>query len=201
MTLTQKQVEACGNITCVVDIGASDGRFSKEIYPAFPQARYVCVEPQVYPDRWSPAFVRWIDAVAGKKNGKAFLNVGEDKFGAGLYGRDGGIEVDQVRLDDVITEEGPLLIKMDCHGSEIPIFLGGPKTFAKASALIIEQYAHKISKTCVTFDKMFPYMEMLGFRLAGIMDTMVRPKDGVLWQLDALYLRSENPVFNSNEYQ
>jgi FkbM family methyltransferase len=193
----------------IIDVGAAQGTWTAKALKYWPSATYELLEPlyeqeealqtlqKQYPN------INYHLAVAGEQAGVVKLNVSDDLDGSGIYGdnANNGRDVPVTTLNAIgAGKPGPFLIKLDTHGFEIPILEGAKETLKQTQVLIIEVYGFKISPTCLLFHELSDYLYKAGFRLADIVDIMRRPDDQAFWQADAIYVRKDNPVFNSNRY-
>jgi FkbM family methyltransferase len=193
----------------IIDIGAADGTWTEKSLVVWPAANYRLVEPLAEKteslDKLDRAYpnLRYHLAVAGEISGEVDLNVSPDLDGSGIYGNHAGTlrKVPVMTIDTIAAGiKGPVLIKFDTHGYEVPILKGATETLKRTDVLIIEVYGFHISPTCLLFHELSAYLDELGFRLADIVDVMRRPGDKVFWQADAYYLRKDNPLFLKNSY-
>lgn len=201
------------DIRGVIDIGASDGRWTELAMRHFPSARYLLIEAQAGPHeeklqalRARRSNVDYVIAAAGRRPGVLHFDA-SDPFG-GLASdqpfEQNGIEVPAVTIDDVVAERdlpGPYLLKLDTHGFEVPIFAGAARTLEQTSLIVVEVYNFTLCEGALRFAAMCDYLEQRGFRPLDLFDVMHRPKDGVLWQFDLLLGRSDAAEFASNRYE
>lgn len=196
----------------VVDIGASDGRWSRKTMAYFPKAKFLAVEP--LEERSAalealkaekPNFDFAIAAAGSGKAKEVSLNVSPDLDGSTVDG-DGG-EARTVRsatLDELVVERslpGPYLVKFDTHGFEDEILQGAEKTLAQTSVIIMEVYNFKISPHALRFPEMCARLEALGFRCYDMADPLLRVHDRCLWQMDFYFCRSDAKPFSHNDYR
>ncbi len=59
----------------------------------------------------------------------------------------------------------------------------------------MEVYNFRIQEFTLRFHEMIQFLEGKGFRPVETFDISYRPSDGALWQMDILFLRTDNPVF------
>jgi FkbM family methyltransferase len=200
-------------IRTVIDVGAAAGRWTRKALPLFEDAQFLLLEP--LEERRAPLEalraehprVHCSIAAAGRTAGSARLNIAEDLDGSGIYERNGNTPTREVPVTSLDAEVarlrllGPFLLKLDTHGFELPILEGAAATLAETAAIIMEVYNFKPSPTGLLFHEMCAQMAERGFRCADLADPMLRPQDGILWQMDLLFLRAENPVFSRGSYQ
>jgi FkbM family methyltransferase len=196
----------------IIDVGASDGRWSSMALNYFPEARCVLFEPlPVHADglkRFAAAHQGSviIRKAVGGKVGRTHFEA-HDPFGGGLidHPMHGSIETDLTTIDVEITAmeiASPYLIKLDTHGFERSILDGAAGALPKCCALVIEAYNYHLaySNECLLFWELCDYASRRGFRPIDIVDVMHRPYDGTFWQVDIIFVRDNWPGFQYREY-
>lgn len=195
----------------IVDVGASDGIWSVAAHTHFPECNFLLFEPLEERKESLEALRRslgfdFIAAAAGSENGTITFFVDENLDGSGVSLRTEEKEGRLVavrRMDDVISElklDGPYCIKLDTHGFELPVLAGAAGILSKVNLLIIEVYNFKLAPGCLRFHEMCAWLEDRGFRCCDLADPMRRPGDGVLWQMDLAFVRSDSPWYDSNRF-
>ena len=145
-----KRISARGvTVKTVIDVGASDGRWSLAAMDYFPDANYLLVEANPVHQPALETFCRvhaqaeYELAAASDKTGTLRFD-GSVPFGgsADPENPETAIEVKAVRLDDFAAPNGPyeapFFLKLDTHGHEVPILEGAENVLAKASLVVIE---------------------------------------------------------------
>lgn len=199
------------DIRTVVDVGASDGRWSVGARRHFPDASFLLFEALEAPHGAAlralaadPAF-RVVLAAAGDREGTVHFNA-EDAFGGAASTEatgDGDIVVPMSTIDLEVARlglSGPFLIKLDTHGFEVPILAGAETTLASTSAIVIEAYNFPIHPDALLFPDMCRHLMDRGFRVLDLVDVMRRPRDDALWQFDLVLTRADRPEFQWNGY-
>lgn len=196
------------SVKTVIDVGASNGCWSKECMRFFPAARYVLFEPQPVHSNALDSFaknctqkVTLIKKAVGASEGKTFFDASDPFSGALSPSNDGNniIEVDLTTVDASITSldtEAPYLLKLDTHGFEKSILNGAVKILEKTDLLIIEAYNYKITKEAFLFWELCAFLSEKGFRPVDIVDVMHRLYDNSLWQMDLIFVKSTWQGFN-----
>lgn len=212
----QKALERCLDrgmkISTVIDVGSSDGRWSRNCLKTFPDANYLLVEAQVGHEEGLRQFVKeysktdYILAAAGRSEGTIYFDNG-DLFG-GLASetplKDNCIEVPVISLDREIEKRNlkpPYLLKLDTHGFEVPILEGAKEIIKNAELVIIESYNYKLTNDSLKYYEMCSYMEKLGFSSIEMVDLMQRKYDNSFWQMDIFFVPSKNSNFKYNSYK
>lgn len=197
----------------VIDVGASDGRWTELLLRRFPEPRYHLLEPKPEHQAALEEFagsrpnVSVSNAAAGRQVGRtSFLAPAEDPFGGRAAEgypltdaqKQDVIEVAATTIDEEVSRnelEAPFLIKLDTHGHEIPILEGARRTLSETNVLILELYNLRIGADCLLFWEMCQQLAGLGFRPWDLFDLVRRESDEVFWQFDAVFLRDDHTVF------
>tara|TARA_B110000091_G_C13808248_1_gene473597 strand:- start:1243 stop:1995 length:753 start_codon:yes stop_codon:yes gene_type:complete len=210
-TALQRCVNRGLKVNTVIDVGASDGRWSKMCMNIIPEAKYLLVEAQedhkegLINFKESNENVAYIIAAAGKENGTIYFD------NTGLFGgiastekfEKNCIEVPMINLDSEIESrelEGPYLLKLDTHGFEVPILEGAKELIKNAALIIIETYNYKLTDDSLKYHEMCSYMEKLGFSSIEMVDFMQRKYDDSFWQMDTFFIPSNSKEFSYNSY-
>jgi FkbM family methyltransferase len=195
----------------VIDIGASNGMWTKIALERFPQHRYLLLEAQPVHAEALREFaaahknVEIAMAAAGATRGEIHFDA-SDPFGGQASDTPypaNNIVVPVTTLDREVASRslpGPFLIKFDTHGFEPPILKGATQVLQQASVIIMECYNFKISPDCLLFPEMCVHMQSLGFRCVDMADVMHRKHDGALWQMDLVFVRADRPEFSHHSY-
>ena len=199
------------NVKTVIDVGASDGRWSKICMNFQPKAKYLLIEAQEEHKNRLDQFILenknadYIIAAAGKKEGKIYFD-NSNLFG-GLASETpfekNCIEVPVVSIDGEVDKrrlEPPFLIKLDTHGFEVPILEGSMKTMKQAELIIIESYNYRLTNESLRYFEMCNYMEKLGFSPIENVDFTLRKYDNSFWQMDTFFIPADRTEFTYNAY-
>lgn len=198
-------------IATVIDIGASDGRWSARVMRYYPQARYLLVEANAYFQPKLQEFVgrhqnaSYVLIAAGPKEGVVNFHAPADPLG-GLASEqpvEHAFEVPMTTIDRLIVDHdlpAPYLIKLDTHGFEVPILNGALETLKRANMLIIEAYNFRFTPESITFYQLCQHLESLGFRPVDLIEPIHRPYDAALWQFDLVFIPADRPEFSINQF-
>lgn len=199
-------------INTIIDIGASDGRWSLMARNFFPNSSCFLIEAQSSHEdclkkiRANNSGIEYIISAAGDKNGRIYFDA-DDLFG-GLasdipFDRN-CIAVPVATVDYLVKERNlkpPFLLKLDTHGFELPIFEGARETLKNTVLIVVEAYNFKLTSESLRFHEMCSYIETLGFRCIDMCDPMHRPMDKAFWQMDLLFIPADRTEFLSNSYE
>jgi len=198
-------------IGTVIDVGASDGRWSEQAMDYFPDANYLLIEANPLHKTALTKFCKtrtnahFEIAAASDKDGTVSFD-GSGPFGGKAEPELGSatIETKAVRLDALVEENAdypaPYLLKLDTHGYEVPILDGAAHILDHASVVIIEVYVFRLSSEALLFDEMVCLMRSKGFGVTDISDPLWRPNDNCLWQMDLYFERLTAPSFAQNTF-
>jgi FkbM family methyltransferase len=194
----------------VIDVGASDGRWSRMARGILPPAHYFMVEAQrgheagLARTAADPDFSYQICA-AGHRDGEIYFDAAE-LFGGLASDTPVGkncIVVPVRTLDGLVREralQGPYAVKLDTHGFEVPILEGARDVLRQAVLLVIECYNFRLTPQTLLAHEMCAYLAERGFRCIDLCDPMYRPRDQALWQMDLFFARAEDAAFATNAY-
>jgi FkbM family methyltransferase len=207
LRLTAHKIE----IGSVIDVGASDGRWSKAFARQFPGRHHLLLEAnQVY----LPALTRlcekrpnWHFAMTavGGITGELYFDASDPLSGhlSTTPWNDKYRPCPVSTLDDLLKTHripGPIMIKLDTHGVEIPILTGAMETLKRTSVLVIEAYNFTFGQPAVPFWELCRFLLKLGFRPLDVFDVLYREVDSAFWQFDLLFVRADLPLFQDTRY-
>jgi FkbM family methyltransferase len=194
----------------VIDVGASDGRWSRMAHAILPPAHYFMVdarsehEPGLARTARDPAFSYQICA-AGNRDGEIHFDATE-LFGGQAsdtpYEKN-GIVVPVRTLDGLAAQRklrAPYAIKLDTHGYEVPILDGARGILEDSRLLIIECYNFRLTPQTLLAHEMCAYLGERGFRCVDLCEPLYRARDGALWQMDLFFAPASDAMFESNAY-
>ncbi|GAB1309296.1 hypothetical protein KH5_19790 [Urechidicola sp. KH5] len=199
-------------INTIIDVGASDGRWSRRLLGLFPDANFLLIEAQIDHKKGLEVFKKeivkgdYVLAAAGEEDGKIYFDHNELFGGVASSSKtnDNCIEVPVISIDNEVERRnvlGPYLLKLDTHGFEVPILKGAEEVIKKSSLIIIEVYNYNITKDSLCFWEMCEYMSELGFRPIEMVDPMIRLYDKSFWQMDLFFIPKTDKTFKYIEYR
>lgn len=200
------------NIRTVIDVGASDGRWSRNCMKYMPNAKYFLIEAQQPHEKDLKKFsgtnsnVDYILAAAGKSEGMIYFDNSSLLGGVASEKpfENNCIEVPVISIDGEVHKrklDAPYLIKLDTHGFEVPILEGAAETLKNAELVVIECYNYQLTAESLLYYQMCEYMAKLGFSSIEIVDLTLRKHDHSFWQMDIFFIRSNRDEFSVNSYE
>ncbi|MEN6336890.1 MAG: FkbM family methyltransferase [Phycisphaerales bacterium] len=195
----------------VIDVGASDGRWSQRVQRWFPDASYLLIEAQAVHEPRLRAYkaragnVDYVLAAAADARGQVFFNASDAAGGLASHTTANGCteQVPATTVDfEVQTRNlpSPFLVKLDTHGFEVPILRGAERTLTHTAAICVETYNFALCEGCLRFPETCSFLEDRGFLPIGLVSPLFRRRDGVLWQMDLIFARADREELQRAKY-
>jgi FkbM family methyltransferase len=195
--------------THLVDVGGNHGNWTRAALAAFPSARVSMFEPQQklaykHRDLAADHRVKLFYKGLGDFNGSApFTFHSRDDSSSFVYSASEaqaqGLvqgEVEICRLDTALAASSfgpPQIIKIDAEGLDLKVLEGAPEAIAQAHIVLIEA-----TVACPDYPNtaaiIFQKMDALGFRLFDITDLNRSPERGILWLIEAAFVRKDTAL-------
>lgn len=193
----------------MVDVGGNHGSWTRAALAAFPDARISMFEPQqklaekhsdlAQNDRVAIHYKGLGDFDGSapftfhpRDDSSSFVYTASEAAAQGLV--QGEVEI--CRLDTAIaasTFGKPDVVKIDAEGLDLKVLDGAPDTIANAQIVLIEA-----TVACPDYPNtaaiIFQRMDELGFRLFDITDLNRSPQLGVLWLIEAAFVRKDTAL-------
>ena len=193
----------------LVDVGSNHGAWTRSALAAFPSAKVTMFEPQkelaqyhrdlAANDRVTIHYkgLGDFDGAAAftfhpRDDSSSFIYSATEAEAQGMV--QGEVEI--CRLDTAMaasTFGPPAIIKIDAEGLDLNVLDGAPNTIATATIVLIEA-----TVACPTYPNtaavIFQKMDGLGFRLFDITDLNRSPERGVLWLIEAVFVRKDSAL-------
>lgn len=209
MTTALRRLSSQGfTFSTILDVGASDGKWTKDAITIFPDAHYLLFEPleerrsELDLLRENFANVDFELAAVGAELGEVSLIVTEDLDGSramlNYEQSDVYRNVPLITIDHALGKKylpPPYMLKLDVHGYELPILLGAATTLNQTNIVIIEAYNFHITADSPTFSELVLHMDKLGFNCIDVADPLRMTTEGFEWQVDLFFARKNDPVF------
>jgi FkbM family methyltransferase len=213
-TPREKLLGLCARpIRTVIDVGANEGQFAREVRAALPGTAIYSFEP--LPDVFSTLQawtktqrdVRAFNVALGETDATMEFRICVEHHYSSSLLRSTPLndatfpqtknqttaKVPVRTLDGWIEEQGlalepELLIKLDVQGYEDRVIAGGAHTFGRAAACILEVNIDALYEGQARFVDLVGKLDALGLRYAGNLDQAHAP-DGHVIFLDAVFVR------------
>ena len=190
----------------VIDVGASDGCWTKECREIFPLAHYALFDP--LPENVAalkalsarhPAIAFWSGAV-GAREERLQINSHGDQTSFYASGDFPGAPLDvEVRpLDSFIESmniEGPALLKADVQGYELEVLRGAARCLQMTDILMMEVSFRRVYDGSPLAHDVIAELGEQGFRIYDICSYVQRPRDKELTHADIVFVRNGSPLF------
>ncbi len=197
----------------VIDVGVANGTF--ELYEAFPQAKFLLIEPikefEEAIKRISKKYnVEAVFAAAADKPGARIINVHRYIQSSSLFKEIEGEHVDgsprevpTVTIDELCSQrhlKAPYLIKMDIHGAELIALEGACNVLRETEVVILEVYFFQFFINGPQFYDVVHYMKERGFCVYDIFGLHYRPLDQALGAADVVFVKENGPFRKTHSY-
>lgn len=201
MAAALHRAAATHDVGGIIDVGASNGSWSKVARDAWPSASFLLIEAlRDHEEALQASGFPYVLAAAGDAVGQINFFAPEPFGGAASHTAitDHDITVPMTTIDIEVARTklpAPYLIKLDTHGFEREILAGAVETLQQSALLVIEAYNFELRDGAMRFHDLITLLDGQGFRPVDLIDPMHRPADGVLWQMDLVFARSDDPLF------
>jgi FkbM family methyltransferase len=193
-------------IATLIDVGASNGSWSKAFAHYFPGRNHLLVDAnEVHLSALTKVCqenLNWhyVLAAVGGKTEEVYFDA-SDPLGGHLSKHPQGESYRpriSTTIDDLLEKQplpGPFMIKLDTHGVEIPILDGCTNVLKQTNVLVIEAYNFHFGEPAVPFWELCRHLFDFGFRPLDVFDLLYRRTDNAFWQFDLLFVRRDLPLF------
>ncbi len=197
----------------IVDIGASDGRWTLPMREIYPGVDILMIDPLEQNAEVLSRLeagddhIKFVKTIVGDKNSTArFMCHGHL---SSLYGNTRGepfgtvIESEMRTLDDIIEQTGfpkPGIIKMDIQGAELSVLTGAPDAVARADFIQLEFALLPYQKDIPLLDEIVVFLSGRGYRLFDIYGIHGRPLDGMPAQGECLFVKRDSSLIKDNRW-
>jgi|LQYC01.1.fsa_nt_gi FkbM family methyltransferase len=201
-------------IKTIIDVGANEGQFAKEVLKIFPEANLYCFEP--LPETFKKLH-QWAEKQKGRISAFNFA-LGDQEGVFEIFNhlhhsssssllkttevceryypftkKQVSAQVKVTTLDNWIDSlsvplSQEVLVKLDVQGYEDRVIRGGQKILSKATACIVEINLDQLYKGQPTFKDIFLLLTDLGYHFCGNLD-QVYDDDGHVVFIDAVFVR------------
>ncbi|MEZ4904860.1 MAG: FkbM family methyltransferase [Spirosomataceae bacterium] len=198
----------------ILDIGANQGYFAKEMREMFPKAFIHCFEP--LPDCFNQLLRNTqkdnliLCYPVGLGNQSEILTMYQNDYSPSSsllemtdlhirnFPQTEHTRPQQVaiqRLDDLLkdtTLQAPILVKIDVQGFEDKVIEGGQLILKQADALLIEMSFVPLYHEQLLFHDIYGLLTDLGFEFRGAYHQLFDDKDGSVLQIDGIFINKKS---------
>ena len=211
--LKHQWIKAVG-VHHILDIGANEGQFAKNIRRYFPNARIDSFEPidhcfeQLKNNFITDKNLYAHNCALGERNEKALINVNVSSESSSLLAMtdihhqnypntDKSVEkeISVRRLDDlenIVTATSKILMKIDVQGFELNVLKGAVNTLKLVEVIIIEVMYETLYDGQSTFDDLNDFLKAHNFVFSGIYDQELSPLNGKPIFADLIYVAKKS---------
>ena len=190
----------------VVDVGAFEGEWTKNVLEIFPSAEFVMFEPQEAKQPMLAALcrgrrnVRLVQSILGDRS-EDEVTFYEMESGSSIY-EEQTSHPRRVRAYPMQTLDaamaglslpGEVFVKLDVQGAERDVLDGATETLARCSFLLLEASVLNFNADAPLLDELVPYLKDKGFVLFDVCD-LRRKANGTLFQLDLIFARADGEI-------
>jgi len=199
------------DVQTVIDVGASNGQWTRAVRPYFPGAYCLLIEANPVHEADLRRFrqelrnVDYVLAAAGDTVGEIYFDNSDPFSGLASHTPLAGpsIRVPVTTIDALVAERGlqpPFLIKLDTHGFEVPILEGARQSLQNTNLLVIEAYNFQLRPGTLKFHELCQLLSTWGFATIDFCDPLFRTRDKAFWQFDLFFIRADREEFKANSY-
>ena len=198
----------------VIDVGVAYG--TPELYDAFPQARFLLVDPlEEYAEAIGQITGRlpgaeWVRAAAGPEPGELSIVVNRAPALSSTLGHwkgqdDGGRSrtVPVARIDDLVAERslpGPYLLKADVEGAELRVLDGAARVLEATELVLLEVNLFEFLPGQPQLHDVVAYLKERGFVTYDFYGGHVRLLDDALAMTNMAFVREDGRFRRSHDF-
>lgn len=192
----------------VLDIGAAEGTWTRDVMTIFPAARYLLIDP--LPENSAAleeaankaSNIQYVNAAIGAKSESLDLYMHGDQSSflrsEDFSGR--AIRVGVRTCDDVLADVSNLplhpsiLMKIDVQGYEVQVLKGAQKTLASCEIVLVEVSTQRVYENSPLAHEVVSYLGERGFCIFDVASYVQRPLDRKLCQMDLVFVHTNSAL-------
>lgn len=200
--------------TCICDIGASNGSWTKSISEVFPDATFHMFEPQAENPEYKLGLLEVVNSnikctlhslALGSESAKLSLSISPNPLGSSLLVEESSnyfpssTTVDVIPLDQMVKQSAipyPQLLKLDVQGYELEILKGATEVLKHAEVILVESWLVRGygSKTPLLLE-LSQWLAQHGFFLFDFSGNY-RDERGILVSQDCFFVKQPSSFVN-----
>jgi len=201
----------------LIDVGANQGGWTRMALSVFPAAEVIMIEPQQemrpFLDKLCAERqgLEFIPAGAGSRSGELAQTIWDDLAGSSFLPEVSadGIRAGRQRITPMVTIDHllearpgfhPDLVKLDVQGYELEVLKGGESLFARSELMILETSLYRFLPNMPLAIDCLNFMAERGFELYDVTESLRRPLDGALGQIDLAFARAGGLLRRSSSW-
>jgi FkbM family methyltransferase len=198
------------NPRSTMDVGAFVGDWSRICLRVFPETHITCVEPQDATQKQLQELasrhsnVRVVKTLLGRqeRTGVPFAGFGPGSSVLLSGSKDASRQMTTIdRLIDDGLCQAPELLKLDVQGYEMEILEGYINHFDACRVIQCELSLLPLIPGAPLLQEMMSYLDRRGFVMFDIDEIIHGPKDGAVWQIDAIFCRTDSSLRNERVWR
>lgn len=190
----------------VIDVGASDGRWTRECRSVFPSASYALFDALAEHEASlaslaasTPGVTYWHGAL-GSAPGRTRFNVHGHQSSVLTSSHFPGrpVEIEMRTLDSFIEPMRllpPILLKADVQGYELEVLRGAPRCLEMTEVLLLEVSFRQMYEGCPLAHEVVSELGGRGYRIYDICTYTQRACDGELAHADIVFAKANSRLF------
>ena len=185
----------------VLDVGGYKGHWTRAHQRIFPRAAFTVIEPNPHSELQSlnaRVVSEIVSAEPGTVSWYSNLSTGDSLYKEKTrhYSSVAPTVRTTTTLDALFPTETFDFVKLDCQGAELDILKGGIKLIEGTEVLLLEcSFAGEYNQGAPKFVDYMTTLDSFGFAPLDI--TELHHANGVLCQIDVLFLRKTSPYWES----
>ncbi len=197
--------------TKIIDVGAFEGEWTKEVSSIFDEASFLMIEAQSSKeDKLKLMKSNKIDyriSLLGPLSGqKAKFYINETVSSALPESEKENqeyVEIPMYTLDEILAEKlftNADFLKLDVQGYELEVLKGASNVLRNVEVVLMEVSLIEINNGAPLIKDVINFMDERGFVCYDICSMIRRPLDRALWQTDLIFVKKNSKLVASKKY-
>ena len=196
----------------IIDIGAYEGHWTKDVLEVFPSARVLMVEAQKKKENIlkkvtkDHSNIEYSIALLSSMDGNERLFLECETASQVVEFVQPGETIDKIRtqtLDSLLSQSGfpfPDFLKLDVQGHESEVLKGAEKSLRHAEVCLLEISLLDIGGNQPLLTDMVCFMSERNFQAYDITQFMRRPYDKALLQIDMIFIKKDSRLIATKRW-